>query len=131
MLSQDGVSLPVDEASLTAICSYDAMVHFEPVTMHGDLQEIARALVPGGRALLHHSAYEGNPKGHFTTSPNWRKYMPVGLFRHFCSRAGLRMVDQVLLDRGETKNIDGLSLLEKPVAESDAPRPFFAGAKGL
>ena len=116
VLSTDGVTLPVGDESLTAVYCYDAMVHFEPLTMHGYLREIHRALEPGGRALLHHSAYAENPEGHFTSSPNWRNYMPVGLFRHFCSRAGLRILDQTLMKWGNVENCDALSLVEKPLA---------------
>lgn len=116
IVSADGLTLRLADDSLTAVYCYDAMVHFEPVTMHGYLREIYRVLTPGGRALLHHSAYGDNPEGLFTSSPHWRNYMPLGLFQHFCSRAGLRIVEQVVMDWGNVPQCDAVSLIEKPAS---------------
>jgi ubiquinone/menaquinone biosynthesis C-methylase UbiE len=110
---EDGESLPfVADASVTAVFSYDAMVHFEPMTIFAYLKEIQRVLVPGGRSLLHHSNYSEAPENQFNESPGWRNYMSTGLFRHLASRAGLKVVQQVELDWAAPKS-DCLSLLEK------------------
>ena len=63
VLSKDGQSIPAESNSRTAIFSYDAMVHFEPLTMAQYVAESARVLVSGGRGLFHHSNYSGNPTG--------------------------------------------------------------------
>lgn len=114
LLSDDGHTIPRPAETLTAVFSYDAMVHFEPVTMASYLRETSRVLEPGGRALFHHSMYDRNPTGKFTDSPNWRNYMTFDLFRHLVSRAGLVVVDQHTLSWGGTPNSDGLTLLAKP-----------------
>ena len=116
VLSADGITLPLADDSLTAVYCYDAMVHFEPMTVFGYLKEIHRVLAPGGRALLHHSAYGENPEGPFTSSPHWRNYMSPSLFRHFCSRAALGIVEQVVMDWGDVPQCDALSLIEKPLS---------------
>ncbi len=113
VLSEDGTSMPgIADHSLTSIFSYDAMVHFEPLTMICYLAEISRTLVPGGKALLHHSNYSGNPTGKISTVMGARNYMSKDLFAHLCSRSGLRIIDQHILDWSFAQS-DALSLLEK------------------
>lgn len=114
LLSEDGMSIPAQNESMTAVFSYDAMVHFEPITVASYLHEAARVLAPGGKALFHHSNYEGNPTGAFQTSPSWRNYMSKNLFAHFASRAGLDIEDQVIFAWGGVADLDGLTLLSKP-----------------
>lgn len=113
LVSQDGSSIPAPDASQTAIFSYDAMVHFEPLTVNAYLAEAARVLQAGGRGLFHHSNYDANPTGKFTDSPNWRNYMRRDLFAHFCSRHGLNVLEQIEMDWGDVKKSDCLSLFEK------------------
>lgn len=113
-LSEDGMSIPAEDGSFTAVFSYDAMVHFEPVTVAAYLQEASRVLEPGGMVLFHHSNYEGNPTGHFQSSPSWRNYMSKDLFAHFASRAGLEVVDRITMQWGGVPDLDCLSLMRKP-----------------
>ena len=113
VVSRDGVSIPVEDGSQTSIFSYDAMVHFEPLTINAYLAEASRILQPGGRGLFHHSNYDKNPTGRFIDSPHWRNYMRQDLFAHFCSRHGLSVLEQVDFDWGEEKKLDCLSLFQK------------------
>ena len=111
----DGASLPLRDQSMTAVFSYDAMVHFEPLTIAAYLREIHRVLMPGGRALLHHSNYKKNPAGKFSDNPGWRNFMPPGLFAHFASRAGLNvLVHQTFGWAGRWRRTDALTLVERP-----------------
>ena len=113
ILSEDGQSLPnVPDNHLTAVFSFDAMVHFEPLTIAAYLSETARVLRPGGRALIHHSNYSQNPTGTIKESPGWRNYMTEDLFAHFASRAGLRIVDRSVISWAGPDS-DALTLLEK------------------
>lgn len=99
VLSEDGVSLPgIDDASLTTVFSYDAMVHFEPLTMACYMAECGRTLQKGGMACLHHSNYAGNPTGRIDKVPGWRNYMTLDLLSHFASRCGLAVVESVVID---------------------------------
>lgn len=113
-LSQDGLTIPRPNNSFTGAFSYDAMVHFEPITMASYLKETARVLKPGGRALFHHSAYDRNPIGQFTESPHWRNYMTTDLFAHFASRAGLQILDFRAFPWSDEVVTDALTLLLKP-----------------
>jgi SAM-dependent methyltransferase len=110
----DGISLPARDRSMTAVYSYDAMVHFEPLTVAAYLREISRVLVPGGRALLHHSNYAKNPTGKLTDNPGWRNYMPPGLFAHFVDRADLRiLLHQTFGWNGSRRRTDALTVVER------------------
>lgn len=113
ILSEDGLSMPsIPDHSLTAVFSYDAMVHFEPLTMVHYLAEINRTLMPGGRALLHHSNFTGNPIGTIANVTGARNFMSKELFAHFCSRNGLKVIAQQILDWSFPQS-DALTLIEK------------------
>lgn len=113
-LSEDGETIPfLSEGSVTAVFSYDAMVHFELLTMAAYLGEIARVLKPGGRALLHHSNYSANPTGRFTENPGWRNFMSKDVMAHLASRAELKVLDCQEIN-WSAPGSDALSLLEKP-----------------
>ena len=113
-LSTDGKTIPQPDDCFTAAFSYDAMVHFEPLTMAGYLSETARVLKSGAYALFHHSYYDKNPTGEFTQSPHWRNYMTEDLLAHLASRAGLKVVETHAFPWSGEDITDGLSLLVKP-----------------
>jgi ubiquinone/menaquinone biosynthesis C-methylase UbiE len=51
----DGRSLPVADASVDFVWSFDAFVHMDPPVIDGYLQECARVLRPGGHVVIHHA----------------------------------------------------------------------------
>jgi SAM-dependent methyltransferase len=108
---------PVETGSAASVYSYDAMVHFEPDIVGAYLLDAARVLRPGGRALLHHSAYSGNPGAHYSANPHYRNYMTPDLFKHFAIRAGLTVVSQEVFGWGSgdtfAPDIDALTLLQR------------------
>ena len=113
ILCADGQSLPsVPDGRMTSVFSFDAMVHFEPLTIAAYMSETARVLRPGGRALIHHSNYSKNPTGTIHDAPGWRNFMTENIFAHFASRAGLRVIDRAVLSWADTDS-DALTLLEK------------------
>jgi SAM-dependent methyltransferase len=108
----NGASIPLGVHSVTAVFSFDAMVHFEATTVANYLDETCRVLVPGGLALFHHSVYDRNPTGTFRQNPGWRNYMSESLFAHLASRAGLSVVSSLSFNaRQGAGMIDGLTLL--------------------
>jgi ubiquinone/menaquinone biosynthesis C-methylase UbiE len=115
VLSEDGESLPfLENDSLTSIFSYDALVHFEPLTVAAYLKESGRVLKSGGMALFHHSNYSAAPTNQFSSNPGWRNYMTTDLFAHFASRAGLDIIDQLIIDwAAGVKGSDALTLMVK------------------
>src|SRR6185295_1981722 len=71
---------PIRIGSLTSIFCYDAMVHFDRRVVRSYLQDTARVLVPGGKALFHHSNYGVDPESNFPTNPHARAFMSKMLF---------------------------------------------------
>jgi SAM-dependent methyltransferase len=111
----NGYSLDtVQERECSAILSYDAMVHFDSDVVRAYLQEMARVLKPGGRALIHHSNYSANPGGDVHNNPCWRNFMTEQLFHHYAARSGLRRLASKLMDWEGHPALDCLTLLERP-----------------
>jgi ubiquinone/menaquinone biosynthesis C-methylase UbiE len=116
ILTPDGLSLPgIADGAASTVFSFDAMVHFELLTVACYVFESARVLMPGGRGLFHHSNYAGNPTGHVDDNPGWRNFMTTGIMAHLLSRAGLVVREQVTWDRSSPQG-DALTLFEKPRA---------------
>lgn len=115
LVLEAGNSLPdiIKDRSLVSVLSYDAMVHFEFDDINSYLKSIFNKLNVGGRALLHHSAYDKNPGGNIHENPGWRNYMSPDLFRHLSQRAGFSIVEQQVFKTAEGENFDCLSLIEK------------------
>lgn len=113
--SQDGETILLPDGRLTAVFSYDAMVHFEATTIANYLLETSRVLSVGGRALFHHSVYDQNPTGRFHENPGWRNFMNKQLFAYLVSRSGMQIVQYTEFnERNGAGPIDGLTLMEKP-----------------
>jgi SAM-dependent methyltransferase len=104
----------VETDSCTSIFSYDAMVHFDSDVVRSYLQDTARVLRPGGRALFHHSNYTGARDGNPHDSPHWRNFMNEALFHHYSIKAGLNRLAFEILTWGDYPAHDCLTLLEKP-----------------
>lgn len=110
---EDGESLPfISDESISAIFSYDAMVHFEPLTVAAYLREFGRILVPGGHALIQHSNLASAPDKWFTQNVGWRNFMSHDLMRHFAHRAGLQILVFKEIEK-DGEPYDALSLLQK------------------
>jgi SAM-dependent methyltransferase len=115
LLSRTGRDLAeIKTGSLSAVLSYDAMVHFEMECVFGYLREIYRCLQPGGKALLHHSVYEGNPGGNIQDNPDWRNFMSESAFRHTALFTGFTIESMSTFRWGGDAITDGLTLLAKP-----------------
>lgn len=114
VLSETGRDLAgVADASMTAVISYDAMVHFEAACVFGYLREITRVLRPGGMALIHHSVYEGDPRRDVRENPDWRACMVAGAFRAAAEGAGLIIEHAETFAWSGAEVTDGLTLLRK------------------
>lgn len=113
----NGVDLPfLKDNSQTAIFSYDAMVHFDHMIVFGYLQEAMRVLEPGGKFLLHHSNFGGNPGVDYRKNPSWRNFMPPGLIFDYAAKAGLRVAHHQVIPWGQHQNIDAITVVQKPRA---------------
>ncbi|MDE5696543.1 MAG: class I SAM-dependent methyltransferase [Lachnospiraceae bacterium] len=97
----------------TALFSYDAVVHFEMMDIYEYLKDIYRVLADGGRALIHHSNYDGDYKASFIDSPHGRSYMNAGIFAYLAFRCGFKILAQEVVTWGGVADLDCVSLLEK------------------
>jgi SAM-dependent methyltransferase len=105
---------PLGNESCTAVFCYDAMVHFDSEIVLSYLKDISRILKSGGRALLHHSNYTGNPGGHYAENPHCRNFMSQSLFAHYSKKSGLNIVESVTIKWGHDPDLDCLTLVSKP-----------------
>ncbi len=103
--------LPSD--AYTALFTYDSMVHFEMMDIFGYLKETKRILKSGGRALFHHSNNTEDYRITFSTGSCGRNYMSKQLFAYLANRAGLKVLEQKLIDWSGHKDLDCLTLVEK------------------
>jgi ubiquinone/menaquinone biosynthesis C-methylase UbiE len=88
-----GCDLPgVASGSIDAVWSFDVLVHVAPCDVAGYLAEIARVLVPGGVAVLHHS--DGRNRGRIPSRRGWRAPMSRGLVAALAHERGLRVERQ-------------------------------------
>ena len=99
--------------SVTALFTYDSMVHFELLDIFNYLKETARILKNGGMALFHHSNNTENYKITFTTARHGRNYMSKDLFAYLANRAGLEVLEQQVFDWDTDKDLDCLTLVQK------------------
>lgn len=104
-LANNGKDLKgIPDKSCTSLFSYDAIVHFEMINIGEYLMEFNRVLVPGGRALLHHSDNHVNYKVSFANGESGRNYMSEELFAYMAYRNGFEVIEQVLIDWGEQRS---------------------------
>jgi len=115
VLSPSGRDLaPIPSKSFTSVLSYNALVHFDAECVFGYLGEIHRVLRPGGRALLHHSAYAKHPRRDLRANPGWRAYMSESTFRSEAQNAGLRIESLDTFPWIDAEITDALTMLIKP-----------------
>lgn len=97
----------------TCVFSYDSFVHFELFDVYEYLKDMYRVLIPGGRALIHHSNYNKDYKADFTSESHARCFMDKQVFAYMANRVGFRIVEQRVIDWYGEKDLDCITLLEK------------------
>jgi SAM-dependent methyltransferase len=89
-VQSSGSDLPgVKDGSIEAVWSFDVFVHVAPRDQADYLTEIARVLVPGGVAVLHHA--DGRNRGQLPSRAGWRSPMSRGLFAALATERDLRV----------------------------------------
>jgi ubiquinone/menaquinone biosynthesis C-methylase UbiE len=83
---------PVADASIDAVWSFDVFVHVAPADQASYLGELARVLLPGGVAVLHHA--DGRNRGLLPSRRGWRAPMSRELFAALAREQGLRVERQ-------------------------------------
>lgn len=103
----------LEDNTYTALFCYDAMIHFEMLDIYQYLLDIYRVLVPGGKALLHHSNNDKDYKNAFDNNIGGRNFMSKDIFAYLSYRAGFEILEQQVLD-WEEPDLDCLTLIQKP-----------------
>ena len=112
----NGYNLETLESNVyTALFSYDAMVHFEMMDIYEYLIDIYRVLATGGTALLHHSNNDENYKASFNNTSHGRNFMSKNIFAYLAYRAGFEVLEQKVIDWNGYKELDCITLLQKPI----------------
>ncbi len=104
---------PTQDARISLIYCFDAMVHFNRDVVRSYLLDAFRVLRPGGKGFFHHSNYTGG--NDWRANPAGRNYMSACIFADICKEAGLSVVSQQVIDWGGHKNLDCLTLVERPL----------------
>lgn len=105
---------PIEPETTTAIYCYDSMVHFSPDIVESYLKDAERILVPGGKALFHHSNYPAPLDRNYGQNPHARNHMTKELFSHLAFRNNLIALESKVIDWGYDKELDCITLLQKP-----------------
>jgi ubiquinone/menaquinone biosynthesis C-methylase UbiE len=90
----------VADHSITFMYCFEAAVHFDLEIILSYIKEFGRVLVPGGFGFIHHSNFTGSPGTDFRAHPHSRNFMSKDIFVHLCTRNGLEIVDQRILNWG-------------------------------
>ena len=90
------------------------MVHFHRDVVRAYLIDSARVLVPGGKALLHHSNFSLDPDSSFGSNPLARAFMSAALFKKYAESAGLEVLKQQVIPWGRQPDLDCLTLVRRP-----------------
>ncbi|MGE0142333.1 MAG: class I SAM-dependent methyltransferase [Planctomycetota bacterium] len=116
----DGLSLEcVPDSSIDFATSWDSLVHAEPAVLESYVRQLARKLVPGGTAFLHHSNLGDLRDLGVGESANenthWRDPNMGGTrMRDFVRRAGLILDAQELVQWGHPQPIDCFTWFHRP-----------------
>jgi SAM-dependent methyltransferase len=101
----DGRSLPgIADDTVDAVWSFDVFVHVAPVDQATYLAEIARVLVPGGVAAIHHA--DGRNRGSAPSRAGWRAPMSARLFAALARERGLEVTEQIRSWSGGRHGLD-------------------------
>lgn len=98
----------IASGSVSAVWSYDVFVHIAPLDIVRYIDELARILEPGARAVIHHTRRR--------TRRGWQSPMTGPLFAHLARKAGFDVTDQFSRWGDETYGVtpDVISVLTKP-----------------
>ena len=114
----DGRTLKMIESdTIDRVWSWDVFVHIASSDIRCYVAEFSRVLVPGGRAIIHHSKNGENDLG-------WRSDMTAKKMQEYCDENNLKLVFQfetwddgkILIWPNQPADIglDIISVIEKP-----------------
>jgi SAM-dependent methyltransferase len=83
----------IPDGSIDAVWSFDVFVHVAPLDQAAYLKELARVLVSGGVAVIHHA--DGRNRGRLPSRSGWRSPMSRRLFAALATEHGLQIECQL------------------------------------
>lgn len=83
----------IADGSVDGVWSFDVFVHIAPLDQRSYLAELARVLVGGGVAVIHHA--DGLNRGLAPSRQGWRSPMSRALFASLAAEAGLAVEAQL------------------------------------
>jgi len=109
----------IASGTISALYSFDSMVHFEKRLMDLYLPEFARVMRPGARGFVHHSNFgRMSDDPDFRNNLSWRSNVDKDWFARCCWRHGLWPIQQTLLNwhvgQCEFQDLDCLTVIYKP-----------------
>ena len=113
----DGFRLKMIQSdSITLIYCWDSAVHFDKKILKDYIKEFSRTLKVGGKGFIHHSNLGLSAKVNISENPKGRSNMSKELFRRYCERVGLKVINQIDLPWGDTAGeeiVDCISIFQK------------------
>lgn len=108
----------IESGSITALYSFDSMVHFEKRLIEMYMPEFSRVMAPGAFGFVHHSNFgRVSDDPDFKKHPAWRSNVDGDFFAQCSFRNGLLTVRQKYISWGGAvaiENLDCLSIIHKP-----------------
>lgn len=90
-----GIALPkLASGMVDFVFSYDSFVHMDRSVIGHYMHEIARVLLPGGRAIIHHANIADAESHHQDQHPGWRAAIDDGIVRDLANAAHLTVERQ-------------------------------------
>jgi SAM-dependent methyltransferase len=120
VIQNNGVDLKdVPTDSVTALYSWDSMVHFEKRLIEAYMPEFQRVMAPGALGFIHHSNFgRVSDDPDFRKHPAWRANVDKDFFAQCCFRHQLVAIRQVTIDWWVggvlIQNLDCISIVCKP-----------------
>ncbi|MBN2105983.1 MAG: class I SAM-dependent methyltransferase [Deltaproteobacteria bacterium] len=101
----------IKDCSITFIYCWDAAVHFDKGVLRDYIKEFSRVLKVNGTGFVHHSNLGKLAKSDISLNPGLRSNMTKELFKKYCKRNGLEIINQIDIPWG--KNTDCISVFRK------------------
>jgi len=120
VIQNNGVDLhDVPTGVVTALYSFDSMVHFEKRVTETYMPEFERVMAPGAYGFIHHSNFgRVSDDPDFRHHPSWRANVDKDFFAQCSFRHKLLTVRQVVLDWTSAEvlvqGLDCFSIIYKP-----------------
>lgn len=101
----------IADESVTAVYSWDSVVHFDKTIVKDYIKEFSRVMVKGAYGFVHHSDLGEKSKPYLKSNPGSRSNMTKSLFAEYCNQNNLTIVKQVEIPWGEI--YDCISIFKK------------------